>query len=119
MFGRRSPLEIFKEKRAEDSDESVIVRSNILVKGIQQLSPPFVNTCNTNSFLTALRLSFFYEIDFVKNFKHKRHDPKAVEDALRVIGLHCREIEVNASLIKMAWNTIAKVKDFLTLKKYF
>lgn len=111
MFCRKSALATFKEKAADDGDDSeVIWRTDLIVKGIPQESPPFINTCQTNSFLTALRFSFFYDVNFGKNFKHKRQHPKTVEDALRVIGLHCREIEVNASLIKMAWNTVAKVQ---------
>jgi len=109
MEGRKSPIEIFKEKNSEEDNDAVIVRDSLLVRGIPQDSPPFENTCNTNSFLTALRFSFFYDASFVKNFKHKRRQPKTIEDALRVIGLHCRELDVDASLVKMAWNTIAKV----------
>lgn len=113
MFGRRSPFEIFKEKTSggdKDNDDDAIRRENILVKAIPQLSPPFENTCQTNSFLTALRLSFFYDADFPKNFKHQRLAAKKIEDVLRVIGTHCREIDVDASLVKMAWNTIVKVR---------
>lgn len=112
MFGRQSPFERFKERTrrdVEDDDNDDIKRESILVKGVPQSSPPFENTCQTNSFLTALRLSFFYEKDFSKNFRHRIPEAKKIEDALRVIGIHCREIDVNASLIKMAWNSIAKV----------
>jgi alkyl hydroperoxide reductase subunit AhpC len=121
MFGRQSPLEKFREKtgrEVDDTDEDAIKRENIHVEGIPQLSPPFENTCQTNSFLKALRLSFFYDKDFIKNFKHRLPEAKKIEDALRVIGLQCREISVNASLIKMAWNTIAKVR-FISSKFHF
>ena len=107
-MSRPSPLTIFKEKNSID-DDAVIIKDSITVLGIPQESPPFVNTCQTNSFLSALRFSFFYEDNFVTNFKHRRQEPKLAEDALRVIGLHCREINVNASLVKMAFNTISKV----------
>jgi len=113
MFGSQSPLERFKRNTRMDVDDDNgnddIKRESILVKGIPQLSPPFENTCQTNSFLTALRLSFFYDKDFSKNFRHRISEAKKIEDALRVIGIHCREIDVNASLVKMAWNSIAKV----------
>jgi len=113
MFGSQSPLERFKRRTRMDVDDDDgnddIKRESILVKGIPQLSPPFENTCQTNSFLTALRLSFFYDKDFSKNFRHRISEAKKIEDALRVIGIHCREIDVNASLVKMAWNSIAKV----------
>lgn len=112
-MSRRSSVTIFKEKNSiEDEDEAVILKDSIVVQGIQQDSPPFENTCQTNSFLSALRFSFFYEDNFASNFKHRRQGPKLAEDALRVIGLHCREIVVDASLVKMAFNTISKVKVF-------
>jgi hypothetical protein len=111
-MSRPSALTIFKKKNStSDDDDAVILRDSMTVQGIPQESPPFENTCQTNTFLSALRFSFFYEPDFVKNFKHRRQEPKLAEDALRVIGLHCREINVNASLVKMAWNTISKVKN--------
>lgn len=107
----KSELAKFKEKLVDDGDDDeVIWKPDLIVKGLPQESPPFINTCQTNSFLTAFRFACFYDDDFLKNLKHKRPKPKQVEDALRVIGLHCREVEINASLIKMAWNTIAKVK---------
>ena len=117
MFGTKSPLAVFKEKASEaGGNPDIIWRSQIVVKGIPQESPPYINTCNTNSFLTALRFSFFYDHDgFVQNFKHKRPGPKKIEDALRVIGLLCREIDVDPSLVKMAWNTISKVRPFFIL----
>lgn len=110
MPGRRTSIELFIEKKTVEIPNVGPAKEDIDVDGIPQDSPPFENTCQTNSFLTALRLAFFYEENFVDNFKHRRQQPKAAEDALRVIGLHCREIRVNPSLVKMAWNTISKVR---------
>ena len=72
IMSRRSSLTIFKKKNSVDDDDTVILKDSISVQGIPQESPPFVNTCQTNSFLTALRFSFFYEDNFIKNFKHWR-----------------------------------------------
>jgi hypothetical protein len=118
----KSQLQIFKEKNRgpgedvdDNDDDGIIRKADIIVKGIAQESPPFINTCQTNSFLTALRFSFFYNSgNFIKNFRHRRPGPKKIEDAIRVIGTLSKEIEVDPSLIKMAWNTISKV-----LLKYF
>ena len=118
MANEKSQLELFKERNSPGiEDDGIILKSDLIVRGIAQESPPFINTCNTNTFLSALRFSFFYNSgNFSKNFRHTRSGPKKIEDAIKVIGTLCKEIDVDPSLVKMAWNTIPKVCLIFILK---
>ena len=110
----------FKLRRDENEwnpVEDIIRRSELVVRGIAQESPPYINTCQKNSFLSAVRFSFFYNSgNFAANFKFLGGRGKKIEDVMRVIQSLSREVEVDPILVKTAYNQIAKV-NFSWLSK--
>jgi hypothetical protein len=108
--------DFMRSKRVIDSsttsDDSVMmVEDNHPPLGILWGTPGFTNTCTIDSFLTALRLCFFYiDFNFEAKLKHTRPRPKRLEDAIRVIAHLSKEEKADSNLIKVVYSSIVGKK---------